>query len=287
MKTNRWLVIVSALLWATGVYAAEPKSDVSAASDQVGQFEGVRLSFLSDHNAIVPGQTFQVGFFVQHKEGFHTYWKAPGIVGFPLHITWEKPAGVEVGALVWAVPEKVLMSIHPAHGFHRDVLHVATVTVPKNFKRDALVLKADASWLACSDGCYHDTKLFSLSVPVGSKAVKSDKHGLFEQFARQCPKTSGSWDASVEESKGSIRIVLRPKGDPAHRPKEVYLFSEDGQISSTPEQEVTMASDGSIHFEVKPSEFRPKDQPSLPCIVYSSNGWGGETANYFRINPRF
>ena len=41
--------------------------------------------------AVQPGQAITVGLFIQHVPEYHTYWKAPGIVGVPTTINWKLP----------------------------------------------------------------------------------------------------------------------------------------------------------------------------------------------------
>ena len=41
------------------------------------------IKLVSEVTSIAPGQPFYVGLALPHGEGYHTYWKFPGIVGVP------------------------------------------------------------------------------------------------------------------------------------------------------------------------------------------------------------
>ena len=84
--------------------------------------QGADLKFVAAVSAIQPGVPFTVALHIRHEEGFHTYWKAPGIVGLPTMIEWKLPPGFSAGPIEWPSPELVDMASHPAHGYHRDVL---------------------------------------------------------------------------------------------------------------------------------------------------------------------
>ena len=52
-----------------------------AAESEAAKYPGLReLRLVTDVEAIRPGDTFTVGLLFRHEEGYHTYWKSPGIV---------------------------------------------------------------------------------------------------------------------------------------------------------------------------------------------------------------
>ena len=55
--------------------------------------KGVDMALVSGVDTVRPGQPFLVGLKVHHHEGFHTYWRSPGIVGVPFALKWEVPEG--------------------------------------------------------------------------------------------------------------------------------------------------------------------------------------------------
>lgn len=83
---------------------------------------GVELALISEVSAIAPGKALRVGLLVKHQEGYHIYWKNPGIVGIATQLEWTLPEGFVAGPIEWPFPERVDMAGHPARGFYREVL---------------------------------------------------------------------------------------------------------------------------------------------------------------------
>ena len=57
----------------------------------------LRMEFVSEVEAIRPGEPFTVGLHLEHGPGWHTYWQNPGIVGVPTSLDWNLPQGFVAG----------------------------------------------------------------------------------------------------------------------------------------------------------------------------------------------
>jgi len=244
--------------------------------------EGVSLRMLCDHSVVVPGQRVKVGFSVQHKEGFHSYWKQPGKVGYPLQIEWKWPSLEHPPELHWDLPERVSMNGHPAHGFKRDVLHYTTVVVPEDLDGDVFVLKVEAAWLACAKNCQPGTGVFELTIPVAQEAQIAPQSTKFD---REQVQPLDGWHVRAQFNGHSYQLTLTPNKPIKSPPEGVYCYSEDGQLTSSFTQEVHYDSDGAIHLSIAPASFGPKDSINLPCLLYSTSGWGDPARKYVRISP--
>src|SRR5579872_2186558 len=69
-----------------------------------------RLTLISEHNSIQPGQIFWAGLHFQLENQWHIYWVNPGDSGEPPRVTWNLPAGFHVGALTWPAPHRLRSS---------------------------------------------------------------------------------------------------------------------------------------------------------------------------------
>lgn len=288
------------LAFASQLMGAEPpcsnceKEKANIKLTTPAHVKGIDISLISDVASVAPGESFRVGFYIRHHEGYHTYWKNPGIVGLPITTEWEKPEGVEISGMTWAMPQKMMMSIHPAHGFKRDVLHFVTVTVPKDFKAKTLTLKSEANWMACAVKCHPTRANFSITLPVTTeKPAKHSQHWTsFEKTVKEQPLAIKGWTVSIIKSADSAFSTIRlvPDKGNKHQPKDIYFFSTDGQITSKPEPTVKHLPEGIIEITAPNSEFIPKNlkkqENSLPGILYSSNGWGKNQSQYVKVNPK-
>jgi len=159
---------------------------------------GVEVELLAEVNAIVPGKSFQVGLRIRHEKGFHTYWQNPGIVGFATQLNWQLPEGFEAGPIQWPYPEQVDMSGHPAHGFHRDILLLTTITPPAQLAAKNITLRAQAVWMACENTCHPGKQQLSLSLPVGERVELNSEHlPHFKKAHADLPAVLAPWTARV------------------------------------------------------------------------------------------
>ena len=220
-----------------------------------------------------------MGFKVQHGEGYHTYWKEPGIVGYPLQFTFRQPQLDRLPVIDWAYPERVSMKGHPAHGFKRDVVHSFSLEVPLAAV-DVFVVDLDVAWMACAENCFPQNQRFRIEVPIGSKAKRSKN---FEQLqVRPVPNLQG-WKASARLLGEWYEVALEPSNEEAPELESIYLFSEDGQLTSSFEQHVQQHADGKIIVRARASGIvDPAER--LPCLLYAEKGLGEK--KFVRISPQ-
>ena len=232
--------------------------------------KGVEVELVSEQTAITAGKTFTVGLKIHHHEGFHTYWRNPGIAGVPVKLAWQLPDGFTAGPIQWPYPEQSMMAIHPVHGFERDVLLMVEITPPEKLAVTRVDLKATATWMACADGCYPGKKELSLALPVADTAAVDP--ALVEAFARaraEVPQTLQHWKVELLSAMDAPEIKLRltPASDRAVVPEEVYFFSADGQISSAPKQKLERKDGGVMEITAPRAQYGPKGRKDLPGVL--------------------
>ncbi len=243
---------------------------------------GLKLQLVHETTAIVPGQPFRVGLFIQHEKGWHTYWRQPGIVGVPTSIVWTLPEGFKAGPLEYPEPEATKMFQIKAQGYERDVLLQTEIQAPASLKLGTrITLQGRAAWMCCANTCHPDTKELTLVLPVGEKSAP-DPHWqpVFEKERATFPQESESWSASAEEKGLNITLTLRPASARARRfdqeelPKVIF-FTEDGWINSDQDQTVSLTEDGILIIKLVRAEvFFGKGTPErLNGVLQRKGGW--------------
>src|SRR5262245_1004386 len=66
--------------------------------------EPVKISLVSEQDAIVPGQPFTVALRLEHAKHWHTYWVNSGELGKATTFTWKLPEGFTASEAMWPVP---------------------------------------------------------------------------------------------------------------------------------------------------------------------------------------
>ena len=251
--------------------------------------KGIDIALVAENSSVARGVPFTVGVKIHHHEGFHTYWRNPGIAGVPVKLEWQLPAGFSAGPIQWPYPQKSMMAIHPVHGFERDVMLLVEVTPPAELPA-RVKLKATASWMACADGCYPGKKELVLELPVEAEA-KADPAvaASFTSARAELPRPIEGWKAELLSAPDAaeIRVRLTPADDRALPPGDIYFFSSDGQISSDPPQRVEKTPDGT-GFEIiaARSPYGPKGKSTLPGVLVSSRPLSKGGPSFASIEPR-
>lgn len=249
--------------------------------EKSSELEGLSVELISDHSTITAGQPFLVGFHIKHQKGYHTYWKNPGLVGLATNLKWKVPEGYTVSGLKWPYPELSSMAGNPCYGYERDVTLYVTVTPPKEVTAKKVNISVDAIWMCCADSCFPGNESFSIDLAVDKKAVVNNTHlSLFNLAKEQMPASSSTLNTKLLSDSTDQSIRLKVSAMLPKNLEEVYLFSEDGQVSSAEKQVIEKQSNGSWVITSQRCEFSPKKVTNLPSVLRLGD-------KYYRINPAY
>ena len=163
-----------------------PKASVSAESSPV------TAELVTRESSIQPGRPFLIGVHLTMDEDYHTYWKNPGNSGLPTRIEWSLPAGFTAGDIHWPFPKRFVNESEVTFGYENNVILLTKITPPETLTQSRITLKADVSWLACSDICIPGRATLSKSMAVKhSKPAKNQTHfELFNRSLENLPKAA-------------------------------------------------------------------------------------------------
>ena len=238
----------------------------------------LRVEMKLDVKTIVPGQTFQAGFLLRHPEGYHSYWKHPGIVGLATSVKWELPDGFVAGEIRWPAPQKVAMGPYPSQGYHDETLLMIPLTAPAVLPAGDYELKAKVTWMCCSKTCHPGLAVpFSHSVHVGqSTAIDDIMQPIFAKYLAMVPIKDDAWETSFQVEKDKILLhVNAAKGNTrsARDLGELWFFTADGTVDSAKPQRVVFDESGNAALEMERSEFALATILRLPGVLYAPRGW--------------
>ena len=251
--------------------------------------QGIDLKLISSVKSIAPSSTFTVGLQIHHHPGFHTYWKNPGAVGYPITINWELPEGFAAGPIRWPVPEMSDMAGSPVFGYESDVTLLVDLTAPTKLPAQYNKLHAKVSWMACSNECYPGNKTLTLDLPVGKESqTDPDAAALFAAAEQSIPKVLTGWSATLESDIDAkeISLLLTP---PANLPDPgpFRFYSSDGQISSDPDPEITQLEDSRYRITAERARFSPKQSTSLPFVLVLEKPLAKDGQHFGTLDPLY
>ena len=245
--------------------------------------QGLKIQLVSEVSAIVPGQPFTVGFWLEHDRGSHTYWRFPGIVGVPTQMKWQLPRGWQAGELICPEPERTLMFKIKAQGFDRDVMLRTEITPPANLKvGESITLTGLASWMCCGNTCHPGSMELSLTLPVAAATELNSKwHKLLDAERVRAEQKSDAWTSTVSEKGNEISLVIKPVTPEARVCKnqreadKIIAFTEDGWFDSDKPQTILLHSDGTLTITLIKADAYLGNKPpkTLRVILRNDEGW--------------
>jgi thiol:disulfide interchange protein DsbD len=262
--------ILLALLWL-----------IVPAAAQFGALGGapvrVKTTLVAEHGVIAPGQPFTVWLRMDHEPEWHTFYRNPGLVGNPLTIKWELPAGFTAGPVQWPVP-KLASQVGEAIFAYEGVAYFPVVISPPADLRPgtSVSLVANAKWQVCQDLCLNEAASLRLDLPVAAEPVANA--GAAEELATAraaMPITTDAWAVSATSNGGEIVINLTMKDGAIADPGEIFFFSADQQTYT--DQKVERTVEG-LRIIAKRAVKDYMDEPipvrdNLSGIFKASTGW--------------
>ena len=232
------------VLWLWFLLASLFTSGINAAAQDQSTDKMVRASLVSDTREVTPGSGFIAALRLEHSEGWHTYWKSPGI-GDATTIEWSLPQGWIADDIDWPVPHKILLRDGKVsgHGFDGVSFLPVRMLVPVDAQIDSeIILRAKVEFLVCEyDFCVPGTKNLKLSLLVSAKAVPNNK--MRAELAKMpMPEAGENWTISAVH-KGD-NIVLSVKADETIT--DLHFFSHDELIWHNVDQSFEVKKNGFV-----------------------------------------
>jgi thiol:disulfide interchange protein DsbD len=260
------------LAWSAQTYALEPNCPL-------------QIALVSEVKSVQPGKPFYAGLHLKHKEGYHTYWKFPGIVGVPVSMVWSLPTGWKAGEIEWPEPEQVHMFQIRAQGYHGELVLPVRITPPSNLKPGTKVtLTGKAAWMCCGRDCNPDFADLTLELPVAATQEIDAKWEPAFAKAREAtppPLDASAWSATAtHKGKDRVTLHLTAKNDAARQQlasvKDVLFFTDDGYINAAKDQILRREGDDKISLDLIVSEYYDGKGPPthLLGLLQSPQGWG-------------
>ncbi|MEM9481714.1 MAG: protein-disulfide reductase DsbD domain-containing protein, partial [Verrucomicrobiota bacterium] len=225
----------------------------------------VQYELLSEATHIAPGSTVTLGLRILHDEGWHTYWKQPGIAGIPTQFEWDLPEGFEAGPILWQQPQKTKMAVYTVYGYEGEAVLLTEITAPEDLPLDSEVtFKTKITWMMCAKKCVPSTTDAEITLKTG-KAVKLDEDlkAEFDALRLGFPRESPSWKSEAQIADNTVTLRVEKQGDgsiPAFsEDSPPYFFCADGVIHSDAKQIAEKSGDSALVFTLERSKFAPEN----------------------------
>lgn len=265
-----FLVLAAALSWPLAQAGAAPVENPHLTSELIAQGEAV------------PGAEFYVAIHQMIEPGWHTYWRNPGDAGEPTTVKWTLPPGWTAGDIEWPAPSRLPYSILMNYGYSNEAVLPVAITPPAGAKPgETVTLKAETTYMVCSDVCIPGEATLELPVTIAAGAPKVDQKAsaLIQNALQHRPLQADLTASAKAGDDGSL--ILSATGE-ALRGADIakaYFYPYDpGAIDHAAPQPITRGPDGlSLKLTALPTR---KDGPltgvlSLGDVAYEISAAAG------------
>jgi thiol:disulfide interchange protein/DsbC/DsbD-like thiol-disulfide interchange protein len=225
MRFLFWIVIAGT---GTGAVWAQVTPSTKNAVVSTPQMRAELVAHAPD--GLQNGKTFWLGLQLQHSREWHTYWRNPGDLGLPTQLDFKLPPGLEVGPVLWPLPQKLSVGTLTNYGFENSALIAVPVKVTSAYRAPIygqLPVQLHANWLVCRLECIPQEGDFELQFPTQSSFAPQAK-AFANLFTQQPSKLSGPQDIARFEGNHLIAAI---EGLPPHwEGKKLSVFPTQAQL---------------------------------------------------------
>ncbi len=162
----------------------------------------ITARLITAENGVPPqGKVISAALEVTLAEGWKTYWKSPGAVGYPVSIEWDGSANLNDHELLWPAPTRFEAFDIENYGYEKAVTFPIRLQVQS--PGDVLVLSAHVNMLVCAELCVPEDFNLSLVLPAGS-AIDRASAALIAEAANKLPVAGVQSDITVSAAALSL-----------------------------------------------------------------------------------
>ena len=173
-------IIALASLFAGSAHAVESAWDATPEA---------RARLLSAVDATGGDGALRFGIEFVLKDGWKTYWRAPGPQGYPPNLEWDGSDNIASAEITWPTPKRFTILGFDSIGYEGGVLLPLTVKLKDPAK--AANIKLTVDYLTCAEVCVPQKANLALALPAGT--AKPSKHAFAIDKARgQAPAPAGA-----------------------------------------------------------------------------------------------
>lgn len=234
-------ILAGAMLAA--IFLSAASSQVGAASSDPVTTPAVTARLLTVENGIAPGAgTLSAGLALDLAEGWKTYWRTPGEVGFPPEIDWSGSQNIASIDFQWPAPDRFIAFGIENFGYHDEVVFPIRITLEE--PGAPVRLSADVTLLTCSDICVPQEFTLSLDVPTGI-GIDEASAARITAFADRVPvdaSATGITDISAYVDPAMSAVVVSMRAEAPFTAPDI--FAELGPFASLGRPDIRLGEDG-------------------------------------------
>ncbi len=182
---------------------------------------------LVSENAALPGGETTVAIRMSPAPGWHGYWLNPGDAGLGMTLGWHVPAGTQVGAPRYPVPELLVLNGLANHVYSHEYAVLVQVRVPASARPGTtLPLALSADWLACTEQvCVPEHGELSGAITIAAPGTAAPRDPRFDRWLAALPAPLGSAVSFTADAR-LLRLAIPLPASVALAAPHVFVASD-------------------------------------------------------------
>lgn len=192
------------------------------------------VELISEQNAIVPGESFDLAVRFIMDSHWHIYWQNPGASGLATEIEWTLPDGVEAGSIQWPAPARIELGGLINYGYEDEAIFIVTMRAAESLEPGQdLAIGAELFFLICKEACLPGEASLNISLPVAVDASPSVDAAAFTEAREAQPEAQSPWGVAAHATDSEVVLTLQGEGIPG----DLYFYgATEGYVDSNAEQ---------------------------------------------------
>ncbi|MDP7152481.1 MAG: protein-disulfide reductase DsbD family protein [Paracoccaceae bacterium] len=239
-----------------------------ARTSEVFSTVAVEAQLVTAQDGIAPGSSIlSAGLYLKLGDGWKTYWRSPGEVGYPPEIDWSASENVADIEMLWPAPERFTAFGIENFGYSKEVLFPLQITLKEAGKPVELAI--DVNVLTCSTVCVPEE--FSLNVSLPNDLTRDERSSeLISKYLAKVPEDEPLEyaNAFVPEDFSSLVFEVEARA-PFSSPD---VFPELGEGTALGKPDIRVSADGKRLWAGFPILSVDQDNYSDPVVTVTDQG---------------
>lgn len=223
----------------------------------------IEVSLLNSKNALVPGETIELGILFSPEEQWHTYWRNPGDSGEAPTVKWQSSQKLDFGQIQWPLPYTIRVAHLVNYGYEGDNLLIVPVSIPNDIanRDEPVTISADVSWLVCKEDCIPGWATLQISLPINNVAASNLALTHFSETKNKLPNTvykEGRFELTQEQ------VVFEIKGLDA---RNWHLFPFKGDLINHAAKQQVLVDGENTRIVVPRSDYFDGKAQTLNWLI--------------------
>lgn len=203
----------------------------------------IEATLFTETRTPAPGEQVRIAIRMKPEPGWHGYWVNPGDSGLPVTAEWEAPAGVRFGDLRHPAPTLLDIQGIASYVHEGSFTLLTTMVVPRGLAPGvALPIKADLSWLACSDSlCVPERATLTTTLRVGNGAPDARGAEIVGQASSALPAPLSGATYKRVGGQWIVNVPVAPRIDES---KARLYPTADGWVAPAAAQKIERSASG-------------------------------------------